>query len=222
MNKTEFRDVFALLCETYGKEPTKVLMSAYYMVLEDLTVEEFKSSIKSILASRKYSTMPLPADILEFVNGSADDNSLIALKILENEMARSGSYNSVCFKDSAIMTVVDNMGGWINLCRITEDEWKFRKKEFLDLYKALLRNPNRLHAVPYLAGLNEHNNRINGFDNEADNEDVKLIGFDEVKNEKVKVAQIPELRKILKLDAPKLENQNKVMQMLSSGIKRIN
>lgn len=213
MNKIEFRDIFALLCETYGKEPTKVLMSAYYMVLEDLTVEEFKSAIKSILVSRKYNSMPLPADILECVNGSADDNALIALKVLENEMARSGAYNSVCFKDRNIMTAVSNMGGWIGLCRTTDDEWKFKKKEFLDLYKALSKSPNRLNEVAYLKGLNEHNNRNNGFDDDADNEDVKLIGFDEVKNKTVKVKQIGELRQVLKLDAPK--EQNQVMQLIS-------
>ena len=40
MTKEEFAGTFTLLCATYNKEASKALMSAYFMVLEDLTIQE--------------------------------------------------------------------------------------------------------------------------------------------------------------------------------------
>lgn len=218
MTKQEFTPLFTMLCEVYNREPSKTLMLAYYTVLEDLTKEEFEGAVKNILANRKYSTLPLPSDILEVKFGNVDDNAILALKTLEDAMEAQGSYNSVCFRDEAITSAVIGLGGWISLCRTPLSDWKFLKKEFLDLYKALQRNPRGLRSdVYYLVGLNEHQNRINGFDDVADNEDVTLIGFSEVKNEKVKVTQIPELRKILKLDSAENAINDKIVQLLQSN-----
>lgn len=47
-------------------------MEGYYLVLSELSKEEFESSIKQILSSRKYSTLPLPADLLEAVLGNPE------------------------------------------------------------------------------------------------------------------------------------------------------
>lgn len=222
MTKNDFVPLFTMLCEVYNREPSKTLMLAYYTVLEDLTKEEFEGAVKNILSSRKYSTLPLPSDILEYKYGNADDNAILALKTLEEAMERQGSYNSVCFKDEAISSAVLSMGGWIAICRTSTEDWKFVKKEFINLYKALTRNPSNLKKdITHLVGWNEHQNRIAGYDNDATNEDVTLIGFDEIRNEKIKVYQLPELKEKLNIITPKIENQNKVVQMLVNNNLRI-
>ena len=217
MNKFEFRDVFTLLCETYGKEPTKVLMSAYYMVLEDLTVDQIKSAIKSILANRKYSSLPLPAEILEFINGSQDDKALLALHELESAMKKVGAYNSVCFSDSIIMETASRMGGWARLCRTTEDEWKFLKKEFINIYKAL--SKTNFEAPKYLIGLHQNENECNGFIEDVEKTPLYLVGFKNIKNDYICVKQFPELAQALNLqiEAPK----NKVAQLVANIGQRI-
>ena len=47
MTKQEFVETFTLLCATYNKEASKALMSAYLMVLEDLTILEFQTAVIS-------------------------------------------------------------------------------------------------------------------------------------------------------------------------------
>ena len=178
MTKIDFFPIFTLLCETYNREATKTLASAYFMVLEGLTISEFQAAVKSVLATRKFTNLPMPADILEIVNGNPDDTALIALKELEDAMSIHGAYRSVIFKDKVIMACVKGMGGWQGICQVTSDEWKFQKQEFLKLYRAYHRN-GKYPEVDYLVGKNEHQNRIDGYATDADSTKVQLIGYSE-------------------------------------------
>lgn len=178
MTKIDFFPIFTLLCETYNREATKTLASAYFMVLEGLTISEFQTAVKSVLATRKFTNLPMPADILEIVNGNPDDVALIALKELEDAMSIHGAYRSVIFKDKVIMACVKGMGGWQGICQVTSDEWKFQKQEFLKLYRAYHRN-GKYPEVDYLVGKNEHQNRIDGYATDADSTKVQLIGYSE-------------------------------------------
>ena len=178
MKDSEFFPVFTMLCETYNKQPTKSLASAYFMVLEDLTISEFQTAVKSVLATRKFTNLPMPADILEIVNGNPDDVALIALKELEDAMSIHGAYKSVIFKNKVIMACVRGMGGWQTICQTPSDEWKFQKQEFLKLYRAYHRN-GKYPEVDYLVGLSEHKNRIDGYIADADSTKVQLIGYSE-------------------------------------------
>ena len=178
MKDSEFFPVFTMLCETYNKQPTKSLASAYFMVLEDLTISEFQTAVKSVLATRKFTNLPMPADILEVVNGNPDDVALIALKELEDAMSIHGAYKSVIFKNKVIMACVRGMGGWQAICQMPSDEWKFQKQEFLKLYRAYHRN-GKYPEVDYLVGLSEHKNRIDGYIADADSAKVQLIGYSE-------------------------------------------
>ena len=178
MTKIDFFPIFTLLCETYNREATKTLASAYFMVLEGLTISEFQAAVKSVLATRKFTNLPMPADILEVVNGNPDDVALIALKELEDAMSIHGAYRSVIFKDKVIMACVKGMGGWQAICQVPSDEWKFQKQEFLKLYRAYHRN-GKYPEVDYLVGKNEHQNRIDGYATDADSTKVQLIGYSE-------------------------------------------
>ena len=178
MKDSEFFPVFTMLCETYNKQPTKSLASAYFMVLEDLTISEFQTAVKSVLATRKFTNLPMPADILEIVNGNPDDVALIALKELEDAMSIHGAYKSVIFKNKVTMACVRGMGGWQAICQMPSDEWKFQKQEFLKLYRAYHRN-GKYPEVDYLVGKSEHQNRIDGYIADADSAKVQLIGYSE-------------------------------------------
>ena len=177
MKDSEFFPVFTMLCETYNKQPTKSLASAYFMVLEDLTISEFQTAVKSVLATRKFTNLPMPADILEVVNGNPDDEALIALKELEDAMGIFGAYKSVIFKNKLIMACVEGMGGWQRICQMPLDEWKFQKQEFLKLYKAYMKS-GKAPLVDYLVGIAEQKNRFEGYLEDADETPVHLVGYE--------------------------------------------
>ena len=177
MKFTEFAELFTLLCTTYNKEATKTLMSAYYMVLSELSKEQFQDAIKKMLATRKYTNLPMPADILEAVYGNPDDEALIALKELEDAMGIFGAYKSVIFKNKLIMACVEGIGGWQRICQMPLDEWKFQKQEFLKLYKAYMKS-GKAPLVDYLVGIAEQKNRFEGYLEDADETPVHLVGYE--------------------------------------------
>ena len=177
MKFTEFAELFTLLCTTYNKEATKTLMSAYYMVLSELSKEQFQDAIKKMLATRKYTNLPMPADILEAVYGNPDDEALIALKELEDAMGIFGAYKSVIFKNKLIMACVEGMGGWQIICQMPLDEWKFKNQEFLKLYRAYTRG-GKYPQVDYLIGIAEQKNRFEGYLEDADETPVHLVGYE--------------------------------------------
>lgn len=177
MTKQEFAKPFTLLCEMYNREASQLLAEGYYLVLECLTKNEFESAIKQVLSSRKYSSLPLPADILEAVHGNPEDKAIIALKMVEDAIKEHGAYKSVSFDDKIALTCIENLGGWIAICQMELKDWEWKKKEFITLYKALMRNPQNIKHTPYLAGICEHQNRLSGYDEEADTQEVAMIGY---------------------------------------------
>jgi len=213
MTKQEFYGLFTILCETYNREATKSLCLSYYMILEHLKFEDFKSAIVTILSNRKYSSLPMPADILEAINGSSDDKAMLALHELESAMSRVGAYNSVCFKDVNIMETVFRMGGWIKICRTNEDEWKFLKKEFMNIYKTL--SKISFEAPAYLVGIEQRDAESNGYFEDAQKANIYLVGFKEVENKYILARQYEELENVLQIKQIKAP-KNKVMQLAAN------
>lgn len=67
LNKTIFDESMEMLCEIYQREPSKLLLKVYYLVLQNMSDQEFEKSVKIVLETRKYSTFPLPAEILQAI-----------------------------------------------------------------------------------------------------------------------------------------------------------
>lgn len=179
MTKQEFAQTFTILCAAYGKESNKALLAAYYMVLEDLTAQQFQLAIKEVLATRKYTNLPMPADILEAVHGNPDERAIIALKQAEDAVSRFGMYKSVIFQDKALQATIEGFftNGWIDFCKqCGGDEWKFQKIEFVKLYKAYLKQDKKPKG-DYLVGWCQHQNEISAIETEPEN--VYLVGYQE-------------------------------------------
>lgn len=71
-----------------------------------------------------------------------------------------GRYSSVQIEDPGIAHVVELWGGWPEVCDISEKEWPYRQKEFLELYRAgRVSKDTRTH----FSGLVESKNRELGF-----------------------------------------------------------
>lgn len=161
MDKTTFGKGMALLCEVFGKESSELFLKAYFLVLKDLTDKQFEDAVAGILKNKTFSKMPLPAEILEFAYGSLEDKTLLALYKLETAIKKHGYYTSVVFDDPVIHMAIQALDGWQTICVMQDDEWKWKKKEFMSFYKTFTHNP--VQYPPKLVGFHDHNNEINGY-----------------------------------------------------------
>lgn len=215
-----FKTAYAMLSSEFKGELTAMQAETHkQMLIEDgITDEELLSGVKAVIRGRKFANFPRYAELMEAIKGNPDDVAIIALKALEDAIERHGAYKSVIFKDKVIMACVKGMGGWIEVCQIPSDEWKFQKQEFLKLYQAYLRG-GKYPLIDYLVGRTEHQNRVSAYLEEAEDTAVKLVGYEANYPKELRVI---ELRKILSEQTPVLDNKRNMTALIANTIKDIN
>lgn len=106
---------------------------------------------------------PMPADLIRLLEGTRTDRSLIAWGKVLDAIQRVGAYQSVAFDDPAIHATIEDLGGWMKVCRGNTDDLSYLQKRFCDSHKAYSARGD----FPYpakLIGEHEAQNRLNGFE----------------------------------------------------------
>lgn len=155
----KFAECMIALQETFtpDKPISETKMELYFRLFKDISIEVFKEACFNVCQTKHISTFPLPAEIRDAITGNLDDQAILAYDKFTKGKAQTGVYQTVIFDDITIHAVIEAMGGWEAVCLIPEDEWKFKRKEFLDLYKAFKKNP-RTDTPQKLIGLIEGHN----------------------------------------------------------------
>jgi len=110
---------------------------------------------------------PKPADVVRMIEGSTVDSALAAWAKVVRAIRIVGAWQSVVFDDPLIHAVVDDMGGWPQLCRVTDEELPFRGKEFEARYRGLRGRSIVPEYRARLVGISESENARQGFPIEA-------------------------------------------------------
>lgn len=137
-----FEKIMASLNEIYG-DPSKPVsdlkMELYFSSLKDLTIEYLNRAVNILCNTKVIKTFPLPAEIREAALGNSEDQAEEAFEILIGTIKSVGPYRSVEFQDGIIGRVVSEMGGWEAVNDWAEDDRKWNRKNFCDLYRSFAR-----------------------------------------------------------------------------------
>ena len=155
LNENMFLAKMTMLGEMYDKKITDALLDGYWMVLCDMSDEEFVGSIKAILSGRKFASFPKPAEILDFAKPDLESIATIAWSDVERAIYKAGKYESVSFEDRVVNSVIDALGGWVFVCSQDISEMKWLKKEFVKLYSI---HSKREDHPTHLIGIAEREN----------------------------------------------------------------
>jgi len=161
-NEMEFATLMAGMSEAYGTENTKAKIEIYFQQLKEFSIEEIRRAVDLSLGTLKF--FPKIAELRELIQGSPQDQAMLAWECLMDTMEDVGYYDSPTFEDWRIAWCVEQMGGWMYLCDHEHlDDLKFRQKEFQILYKNCLLRPELEKDVPaYLIGFFEKDNEAKG------------------------------------------------------------
>ncbi len=166
MNPTEsaaFSRMMALMAELYGKACTEPFVNIYWHLLKDFELLDIRKAFKAHINNPDGGQFfPKPADIIRFLDGSAETRALQAWSLVERAIGQIGRYQSLVFDDPLVHAVIEDMGGWIKLCDITLKELPFASLEFQKRYQGLIMKPPRRHP-PYLCGIVERDNAKDGY-----------------------------------------------------------
>lgn len=171
----KFAVMMATLAEVFndGKEISKIKTEIYFKSLEQYPIEHISQAITQMINTRVYPSFPKPAEILQEINGKAENRATEAWLDVLNAVARIGNYQSVKFSDPVIHSVVQAMGGWPQLCQMESQEEHWKQKEFERLYGVIASRDGK--HPEYLPGTVEMENHRTGFVRELE---VIRIGFD--------------------------------------------
>ena len=161
-----FSELMQAVAECYGRGLSAQGVALRFRLLERFELAEVEKAALSIMASRKYSSMPTPADFLEHISGGAveDKAEVEAGKVLE-AIGKHGGYASVVFDDAVTQAViVQAYGGWPKLCAEGGGQGEsahWFRKHFAATWAAYFRQG--VNQAGHLPGLVEIANAANGY-----------------------------------------------------------
>ena len=165
MGSNDFSDsTFYGLCEIFNKTPSEFIYDMYYEILKDFEYKAVESAVRKVIATHKYNTLPKPADILEFLEGSKDDKAMIAWLQVKEALEKADYYYTVEFSDPIISQCINALSGsWMQFCDDTalKKDMPFVEKRFMDMYRLLLKR--EIDSPEKLIGFFEAKNRERGF-----------------------------------------------------------
>ena len=168
MKQADFDRFDALIqgvAECYGQTLSAQGIALRFKLLEQFDLSEVEQAALSVMATRKYTSMPTPADFLEHIGGgSAEDKAEVEAGKVLSAIGKHGAYASVVFDDPVTQAViVQAYGGWPKLCAdcgVEESEHWFRKN-FAKTWAAYSRQG--VKQFGHLPGIFEITNLSNGF-----------------------------------------------------------
>ena len=150
------------LTELYSKKLSPELMNIYWVTLSDFDFTDVRKAMERHVVNPDNGTfMPKPADILRYLEGNTVSKALQAWNKALCAVAKQGPYQTIVFDDALIHAVIQEMGGWVNFCKVNEEDLPFRCREFEKRYSAFLLRPPSDY-VPHLTGIFDQENHVKG------------------------------------------------------------
>ncbi len=138
----EFVEIWSQVAEVYNKQPSDGALNLIFNALQRFDLEQIKQGLTAHINDPKHGDFaPKPADIVRHIEGDGDSRALAAWSKVEQAIRTVGPYESVVFDDPRTMAAVDDMGGWIKLCEVTEKELQFKGNEFVKRFMGYLSRP---------------------------------------------------------------------------------
>lgn len=147
----------------YSKPINEPLVDLYWRALKRFDFPAVEEALQAHIDnpdSGQY--MPKPADVIRYLEGGSHTQALQAWSRVVKTIGNIGSYSSVIFDDAIIHAVIADMGGWIYLCKVTQDELPFKGDEFEKRYTGYVLHPPEKYPKK-LTGIFEQQNSSQGY-----------------------------------------------------------
>lgn len=162
-DRDDFTKLLMGMAGMYSFDLSEAVLKLYWKILQTYPWPDVAKALR--LHAEDPDTgqfMPKPADIIRIIKGNSQSQCLQAWTKVERAIRTIGPYYSVVFDDALIHAVIDEMGGWVKLCKVTEKELNFITREFQTRYTSYkYKTPD--HYPSKLLGLTDHYNLRQGY-----------------------------------------------------------
>lgn len=161
--REKFSELLTDALAFYRRDVSTFALTVWWQACQPFAFEQVAKALTAHAMDAEQGRFPpMPADIVKQLAGTRTDRSLIAWGKVLDAAQRVGAYTSVCFDDGLIHAAIEDVGGWVTLCRTDIDELPFVQKRFCDSYKAYSMRPDVKYPA-LLAGEHDAANVLRGF-----------------------------------------------------------
>lgn len=166
-DRKQFAQLITDVLVFYRREPTKFTLDVWWQACQGFDYEQVTKALTAhAMDAERGQFCPMPADIVKQLQGTRTDRSLVAWGKVLDGMQRVGAYSTVCFDEGLIHAVIEDMGGWVKLCRSDLSELPHVQRRFAETYRAYAVRGD-VQFPPSLPGAHDAGNALRGFESVA-------------------------------------------------------
>jgi len=134
-DKPNFVSLMSNIAELYKDKLSVARLEIYWRCLQHYSIETLRKALDAhVLNPDQGQFMPKPADIVRLLEGGNITKALQAFNKVKRAVEQVGSYSSIVFDDPITHVVIEQMGGWMQLCKLYDKEFSFKSLDFQKLY----------------------------------------------------------------------------------------
>lgn len=157
-----FTSALTAVAEMHGKQLSEGVLLMWWEALKGYDLEQVEEGLAAHVRNPDAGQwMPKPSDIIREIDGGRKDRASLAWSKAYDGMSRVGAYTSVAFDDPIIHAVIEDVGGWVKVCRTGGDDLGYLQHRFCEAYRAYAGRPS-VNYPQYLVGEHEANNALKG------------------------------------------------------------
>lgn len=165
MKPHDFEEFSSLLSDVMAfqrQSVTQFTLSVWWQACQQFEMEQVRKVFTEHILDPDRGQYPIkPSDLTRLLIGTKTDRALVAWGKVLDGMQRVGAYQSVGFDDPIIHIAVEDLGGWIAVCRCELKELAHVERRFCDTYRAYAARPLG-HYPSRLPGVAELENATAG------------------------------------------------------------
>ena len=159
-DKAKFSRLITDVLAFYKQDVSSFAMSVWWQACEPFDFEQVSKALSAhAVDPERGQFAPKPADVVKALAGTKTDRARLAWSKALDAMGRVGAWKSVAFDDPIIHAVIEDLGGWVKLCRTELDS--YTEHRFCESYRAYVNRPD-LNYPAKLVGEFEAINRHEG------------------------------------------------------------
>jgi len=157
MNSNEKQDFYKLVSSVmdyYKQDVSPFSLNLFWEALKGFEFEQVSAALtKHAMNPDNGQFAPKIADIVKQLSGTTTDKAKIAWGKVYAATEQIGAYQDVCFDDGIIHLVIEDMGGWVKICRTEQKDLGYVQHQFCEAYRAYT-GRDKVVYPSYLAGVN--------------------------------------------------------------------
>jgi hypothetical protein len=151
-DRGEFAALVADVMAFYRQDCTEFTLTVWWEACKGFELEQVRKAFTAhAMDPERGQFAPKPADVVRELAGTHTDRALLAWGKVHEAAARIGAYQSVAFDDPAIHAAIEDVGGWMAVCRTEAHELPHLQRRFCDSYRAYRKRGN-FEFLPVLHG----------------------------------------------------------------------